>query len=89
VACPQLAAIVVPKVEECETLHEADRALAAAERDHGVEIGTIRLLPLIETALGVVRVEEILLGAPARALTALFGSADLAADLGVELTGGR
>jgi citrate lyase subunit beta/citryl-CoA lyase len=86
VACPQLAAIVVPKVEECETLHEADRALAAAERDHGVEIGTIRLLPLIETALGVVRVEEILLGAPARALTALFGSADLAADLGVELT---
>jgi citrate lyase subunit beta/citryl-CoA lyase len=55
VACPQLVAIVVPKVEECETLHEADRALAAAKRDHGVEIGTIRLLPLIETALGVVR----------------------------------
>jgi citrate lyase subunit beta/citryl-CoA lyase len=86
VVCPQLAAIVVPKVEESDTLHDADRALAAAEREHGVEVGTIRLMPLIETALGIVRVEEILLSAPARALTALFGLADLAADLGVELT---
>ncbi len=86
VACPQLGIIVVPKVESVDTLHDVDRAVAASEREHGVAVGTIRLMPLIETALGIVRVEEILLGAPARALTVLFGLADLAAELGVELT---
>ena len=86
VTCPQLAAVMVPKVDDLDTLHAADRALAAAEHEHGVEVGTVRLLPLIETALGIVRVDEILLGAPARTLTAIFGLADLAAELGVELT---
>jgi citrate lyase subunit beta / citryl-CoA lyase len=86
VACPQLAAVVVPKVQHPDTLHAADRALVAAERENGVETGTIRLMPLIETALGIVRVEGTLLNAPARTLTAVFGLADLAAELGVDLT---
>ena len=86
IVCPQLAAVLVPKVQDTDTLQITDRALAVAERAHGLELGAIRIVPLIETALGIVRVDEILLTAPARTLTALLGLVDLSAELGIEPT---
>jgi citrate lyase subunit beta / citryl-CoA lyase len=83
---PGLAALAVPKVEDAEALRIADRSLSAAEREHGMEPGGVRILALIETALGVVRADEVLLQAPARTLTTIFGLADFAADLGLEPT---
>jgi citrate lyase subunit beta/citryl-CoA lyase len=44
------------------------------------------LLALIGTPLGIARCEEILLSAPPRTVTAMFGVADFSAALGVDIT---
>jgi citrate lyase subunit beta/citryl-CoA lyase len=81
---PRLDAVVLPRVERENDLRGADAALAGAERAAGLEPGRIRLLPTIESALGVARCEDIMLAAPPRTLTAVLGTADLAADLGLD-----
>jgi citrate lyase subunit beta/citryl-CoA lyase len=86
VVCPELDAIMVPKVEDAETLAHADAAITAAETACGLEPGTIRLLVLIETPLGLTRCEDILAGAPARVHTSVFGAGDFSVALGVDLT---
>jgi citrate lyase subunit beta/citryl-CoA lyase len=60
--------------------------VGAAARAADLPEGTIRLLVLIETPLGLTRCEELLLGAPARAHTAVFGAGDFSVALGVDLT---
>jgi citrate lyase subunit beta/citryl-CoA lyase len=77
-----LSAIVVPKVEAVDTLGAAAEKLVGAER----EAGTIGLLALVETPLGIVRCEDILASAPPRTITAMLGVADFTAALGVDLT---
>ena len=86
VVCPKLDAVVVPKVEDTDTLVEADRALAAAEQANGMEAGSVRLLATVETPLGISRCEEILSRAPERTVTAIFGLGDFSVALGVDLT---
>lgn len=86
VITPGLDAIMVPKVEDAETLVAADTAIGAAEQTAGLDEGAIRLLILIETPLGLTRCEELLAAAPARAHTAVFGAGDFSVALGVDLT---
>lgn len=81
-----LDGIMVPKIESPETLPEVDRLLGELEREHGLPEGHVRLLALIETALGLVRCEEIALAAPQRVVTLVFGLGDFSTDLGVDLT---
>ena len=88
VVCPNLDAILVPKIEDTNTLAEADRALAEAEQANGMETGTVRLLPILETPLGISRCDEILARAPERTVTAAFGLGDFSVALGVDLTEG-
>ena len=83
---PELDAVVVPKVEDAETLTEADRLMEAAEIRAGLPVGSVRLLCLIETARGLVECERILASAPERFLTAILGSGDFSVDLGVDLS---
>lgn len=86
VTVPGLAAIVVPKVEAADALAAAAAVLDRAECEHALQPGTVALLAIIETPLGVARCEDTLLGAPERTVTAVFGVADFSAALGVELT---
>ncbi len=65
---------------------EIDAALARFEVREGIAVGTIRVLPQIETARGVLKVDEIALQAPKRVHTLIFGMADFTADLGIDLT---
>ena len=88
VAAADLDCIMVPKVEDASTLPELDGLLTELERDRGLEAGRIRILPLIETALGLVRCEEIALAAPPRVVTLVFGLGDFSVDIGVDLTQG-
>jgi citrate lyase subunit beta/citryl-CoA lyase len=81
-AAPGLAAVVVPKVEAVDTLAAAADQLVRAER----EAGTIGLLALVETPLGIARCEDILASAPPRTITAMLGVADFTAALGVDLS---
>ena len=86
VVCADLDGLMVPKVEQPETLPELDRLLAELERERGLPEGHVRLLALIETARGLVRCEDVALAAPPRLLTVVFGLGDFSVDIGVDLT---
>jgi citrate lyase subunit beta/citryl-CoA lyase len=86
VVCPELDCLMVPKVETAETLAALDELVGGLEREHGIAEGQIRFLPLIETAIGLVRCEEIAFAAPTRVVTLVFGLGDFSVDIGVDLT---
>jgi citrate lyase subunit beta/citryl-CoA lyase len=86
VVCPQLAAVMVPKIEDTQTLAVVDGLLAGAEHDQGMMPGAVRIIAIVETPRGIVRCDEILEQAPARTVTAVFGLGDFSVALGVDLT---
>lgn len=78
-----LSAVVLPKTESPQDLRDLDVLLREAEMAHGVRPGDVATLPLIESALGVLRCEEILSGSD-RVLGLSAGAEDYVYDLGVE-----
>lgn len=74
-------AYVLPKVASPDHLRWLDQQLAAAEAAHGWEAGGIRVLALIETALGIMNLREIA-QASRRVEALLFGAEDLIGDIG-------
>jgi citrate lyase subunit beta / citryl-CoA lyase len=86
VVCPELAAVMVPKIEDTDTLRIVDGLLEAAERERGIEPGSVRVIAIVETPRGIVRCDEILEQAPSRTVTAVFGLGDFSVALGVDLT---
>jgi len=86
VASPDLDCLMVPKVESLDTLEEVSTLLDRLEREAGIPEGQIRLLPIVETAVGLVRCEELALSAPSRVVTMIFGLGDFSVDIGVDLT---
>ncbi|GIJ73562.1 HpcH/HpaI aldolase/citrate lyase family protein [Virgisporangium ochraceum] len=78
---PGLAGIWVPKADP-DLLAAAGRALTAAERRVGLTVGALTLVPLIETARGVLDVRQIAAGP--RVLRLGIGEADLAGELGMQ-----
>jgi citrate lyase subunit beta/citryl-CoA lyase len=86
VAGVRLAGIMVPKVEDPETLPRVDALLADREEALGMEPGSVALLAIVETARGLVRVDEIAAAAPARLLTLVFGLGDFSVDIGVDVS---
>ena len=80
--------IVLPKAEDPEVIREIDLALTDLERTSGKPEGSVTVIPLIESALGVRLTYEIAL-ASSRVECVMFGGGeqgDLVADLGVEWT---
>jgi citrate lyase subunit beta/citryl-CoA lyase len=75
--------IAYPKTAGAFQVRALDMAIATHEAALGIERGTIEILPVCETALGVACVREIA-GASARVRCALLGAEDLAADLCAE-----
>ena len=75
--------IAYPKAATASDMRELDRAITALEQPAGLEPGRIGILPVCETALGVVNLREIA-GASPRIRYALLGAEDLAADLMAE-----
>jgi citrate lyase subunit beta / citryl-CoA lyase len=80
--------LIIPKVEDPGVISQVDGALTALELITGKAPGSITLIPLIESALGVRLTYEIAL-ASERVECVMFGGGeqgDLVADLGVEWT---
>lgn len=75
--------IALPMADDPAQMQALDRALVEHERAWQRPVGTTEILPVCETARGVVRVRE-LAAASARVRAALLGTEDLAADLGAE-----
>ena len=78
--CPQLDAIVVPKIETIQDLRRFDRIIAQAEEHNGVRAGQVKLIALVETASGI-RVADELAGFGGRLIRLVLGSGDLGNDL--------
>ncbi|MPZ88942.1 MAG: CoA ester lyase [Nitriliruptorales bacterium] len=83
-----VSGIVLPKAEDPELLRRIDGALTALEVDAGRAVGSTTLVPLIESARGVLGAPDLLTSAE-RVRSVQFGSGeqgDLVADLGCEWT---
>lgn len=76
---------VIPKVESAADLQTVSRKLAAVEAAHGWAEGSLRLVAVVETALGVMNLKEIA-QADARLSALMFGAEDLAGDIGAVRT---
>jgi citrate lyase beta subunit len=77
--------LVLPKVGSAEQVRQVSARLVQAEQEHGWPAGSILLLALIETALGVVNLREIASSDP-RLQALIFGAEDLAGDIGAVRT---
>jgi citrate lyase subunit beta/citryl-CoA lyase len=85
--------VVLPKVESAADLHAIDWLIANLERERGLREGSLDLLPIIETAAGISRIDRIL---QARSLKpysgtwrvrrVAFGAGDYSHDLGLAPT---
>jgi citrate lyase beta subunit len=78
---------VLPKAEFAEQVQVVAEFLSLEEQARGRPVGSIRLLPIVETALGVMNVREIAL-ADERVEALVFGAEDLAGDMGAVRTAG-
>ncbi len=87
---PGLHGVVLPKVESAADLHAIDWMLWNLEMERGMAPGSLDLIPLVETAAGLSRVDRVF---QARSLKpysgrwrvrrAAFGAADYANELGI------
>ena len=82
--------VVLPKVESAADLHAIDWLIASLEHDRGLEVGSIDLMPIVETAVGVHRVDRILQARSLRTSPGAwrvkriaFGAGDYANDVGL------
>jgi citrate lyase subunit beta/citryl-CoA lyase len=75
--------VAYPMTVSSAQMHALHAALTHWEGALGIAPGATEILPVCETALGVVEVRAIVSGSP-RIRAALLGAEDLAADLGAE-----
>lgn len=76
-----LDAIMLPKAEDASVVCELSRELLRLERLRGVEEERIRVIPIIESAKGVLNAYSIAASSP-RLLGLAFGAGDYCRDLG-------
>jgi len=83
-----VAGVIIPKAESPQTISQIDGALTALELNSGKPVGSLTMIPLIESGLGV-RLTYEMAKASDRVECVMFGGGeqgDLVADLGVEWT---
>lgn len=80
-----LDGLIVPKARSAVQLTALDEMLAAAEAAAGVTPRTLSLLPVVESAAGVLEAAAVAAAGP-RVSALVFGTLDLAAELGVRPT---
>jgi citrate lyase subunit beta/citryl-CoA lyase len=88
VGSAEVVGLILPKAESPAVISQIDGALTVSERIHGRAEGSICIIPLIESALGVRLTFDIASASP-RVECVMFGGGeqgDLVADLGVEWT---
>ena len=77
--------IVLPKVESADQVQAVDWLMANLERDKGLDVGAIDLMPIVETGLGVANVRAIAeAGTRVRRLS--FGGGDYSKDMAMNWT---
>ena len=80
-----LDGIVLPKLESLEDLRSIDWLLTNLEKERGLSHRSIDLMPIIETAGGLVNIREMA-NADTRVRRLAFGGGDYTRDLGMQWT---
>jgi citrate lyase subunit beta/citryl-CoA lyase len=80
---PAVAGLYLPKVESADEVRGLDALIIAAEKRAGVAVGSTRLVALIESAAGWLRMAEIAAASP-RLVGLSLGSEDFCADVGMD-----
>lgn len=83
-----LDGIVLPKAESAGQLETVDWLLTQLEREAALPEGSVEVMPIIETALGVRHVNEIA-GASPRVRRLNFGAGDFSLDTNMTWTAGH
>ncbi len=73
-------ALMLPKTATAADIIELDQLVTSLEETHGIPSGTIQIIPLLETAMGVENAFAIA-SASTRVLGLFLGGEDLSADL--------
>lgn len=83
---PGVNRIMLPKTESAAEMQHAHEIISKLEKERGVPEGSIELSPMIESALGVVNIYEILTATPRRIWSQGGGGGyDMAMNLGIEM----
>jgi citrate lyase subunit beta/citryl-CoA lyase len=80
---PWLDGIVAPKIERPEEIVLIDWMIAQFERERGLPIGAIDLMPIIETGIGLHALDAII-AAGTRIKRVSFGAGDFTRDMGMK-----
>lgn len=75
-------AIIIPKVERPEDIYEVHELVSEVEKEHGIEVGTTKFLPILETALGIENAFLIASTTTGRLDGMMLGGEDLVTSLG-------
>lgn len=80
-----LHGINLTKVASAADVQRLDWRLEELERSRGLEVGSVKICLLIETAIGVIHAFESCAASP-RVMAAIFGAVDFTRDMQVKLT---
>lgn len=81
---PRLDGILLPKTESLDDVKLVDDNISKKEQERNMTMGSIKIMPVIESAMGVLNVEEIAFGP--RVVAIGLGGEDLTVDLGAKRT---
>jgi citrate lyase subunit beta/citryl-CoA lyase len=79
---PGLTGIMLPRVEHADEVREAAEHLTALERQRGLDSGSLQLIVLLESALGVWNIRQIVTASP-RVTQVGLDESDLCRDLAI------
>lgn len=80
-----LIGVVLPKAESKEDTLQIARLIDQKEKEKGIEPGSLALIPILETARGILNVYEVAM-ASQRVIVVAFGAVDFARDMGISLS---
>ncbi len=83
IVSPDLYGISLGKVESTWNIRDVDRILSSIEPQAGVEPGSIKIVPWVETASALVDARDIGAASP-RVIALAFGAEDFTNDMGIE-----
>jgi citrate lyase subunit beta / citryl-CoA lyase len=82
---PGLTGVMLPKVESGAEVAEAATLMTDLERQRGIEVGALEVIVLLESALGVWNIRDIVTASP-RVTQVGLGESDLCRNLGITTT---
>ena len=83
IVSPDLYGISLGKVESTWNIRDVDRILSSIEPQAGVEPGSIKIVPWVETASALLDARDIGAASP-RVIALAFGAEDFTNDMGIE-----